>query len=48
MYDRQCSKFSPDTLCELTNMQSYVAQEPESVVRSQLDSIKSYLLFNKS
>ena len=31
MHDRHCSKLSPDTLCELTNMQSYVAQEPESV-----------------
>ena len=36
MHDRHCSRSSPDTLCELTNMQSYVAQEPESVVRSQL------------
>ena len=34
--------------CELTNTQSYAAQEPESVVRSQLDSAKSSVLFNQS
>ena len=48
MYDRHCRKLSPNTLCELTNTQSYVAQEPESVVRSQLDSVELYVLFNKS
>ena len=29
-------------------MQSYVAQKPESVARSQLDSVKSSVLFNQS
>ena len=48
MYDRDCSKLSPDTLCELTNMQSYVAQESESVVGSQFDSVKSSVMFNQS
>ena len=48
IYYRHCSKLSPDTLCELTNIQSYVAQEPESVVRFQSDSVKSSVLFNQS
>ena len=48
MHDTHCSKLLPDALCELTNMQSYVAQEPESAVRSQLYSIKSYVSLNKS
>ena len=48
MYDRHCSKLSPDTLCELTNIQSYVAQQPEAVVRFQSDSVKSSVLFNQS
>ena len=33
MYDRHCSKLSPDTLCEPTNMQSYVAQESVVSIR---------------
>ena len=48
IYDRHCSKLSPDTLCKLTNIQSYVAQEPEYGVRSQSDSVKSSLLFYQS